>query len=66
METDQYIGIDLHKASFQVCVMAKTGERAVGRALRRETPEGIATFVARCTPRMAVAVEATTPDLELC
>lgn len=60
METDQYIGIDLHKASFQVCVMAKTGERVWEGRFPRD-PEGIATFVARCTPRMAVAVEATSP-----
>jgi len=60
METDQYIGIDLHKASFQVCVMAKTGERMWEERFPRD-PVGIATFVARCTPRVAVAVEATSP-----
>jgi len=60
METDQYIGIDLHKASFQVCVITKTGERVWEGHFPRD-PEGIATFVARCTPRMAVAVEATSP-----
>ena len=60
MEIDQYIGIDLHKAFFQVCAMAKTGERLwEGRFPR--TPEGVAAFVARCTPQMAVAVEATSP-----
>jgi transposase len=60
MEIDQYIGIDLHKAFLQVCAMAKTGERLwEGRFPR--TPEGVAAFVTRCTPRMAVAVEATSP-----
>lgn len=60
MEIDQYIGIDLHKAFFQVCAMAKTGERLwEGRFPR--TPEGVAGFVERCTPQMAVAVEATSP-----
>jgi transposase len=60
METDQYIGIDLHKASFQACVITQTGERVWEGRFTRD-PEGIATFVARCTPRMAVAVEATSP-----
>ena len=60
METDQYIGIDLHKARFQVCAMAKTGERLWEGAFER-TPEGIATFLTRCTPQTAVAVEATSP-----
>jgi transposase len=60
METDQYIGIDLHKVFFQVCAMSTTGERCwEGRFPR--SAEGIAVFVARCTPRSAVAVEATSP-----
>jgi transposase len=60
MEIDQYSGIDLHKVFFQVCAMAKTGERLwEGRFPR--TAEGIAAFLARCTPQMAVAVEATSP-----
>ena len=60
MEIDQYIGVDLHKASFQVCAITPRAERLwEGRFAR--TAEGIATFVARCTPRSAVAVEATTP-----
>lgn len=60
MEIKQYIGIDLHKAFFQVCAMAKSGERLwEGRFPR--SPEGIAAFVVRCRPHMAVAVEATSP-----
>ena len=60
METDQYIGVDLHKASFQVCAITPRGER-LWEARFARTPEGIAAFVARGTPRSAVAVEATTP-----
>jgi transposase len=60
METDQYIGIDLHKASFQVCAMARTGERLWDDRFPR-SPEGIAIFLGRCVPQMAVAVEATSP-----
>ena len=60
METDQYIGVDLHKSSFQVCAITPRGER-LWEARFARTPEGIAAFVARCTPRSAVAVEATTP-----
>jgi len=60
METDQYIGIDLHKARFQVCAMAKTGERLWEAVLERNA-EGIAALLTRCTPQTAVAVEATGP-----
>jgi transposase len=60
METDQYIGIDLHKARFQVCAMAKTGER-LWEAVFERNAEGIAAFLTRCTPQTAVAVEATGP-----
>lgn len=60
METDQYIGIDLHKAFLQVCAMTRNGERQwEGRFPR--TPEGISALVARCTASSAIAVEATTP-----
>src|SRR5204863_5902308 len=60
METDQYIGIDLHKAFFQVCAMTTSGERLwEGRWPR--TAEGIAAFLTRCTRQTAVAVEATSP-----
>ena len=56
----QYIGIDLHKARFQVCAMAKTGER-LWEAVWERNAEGIAALLARCTPQTAVAVEATGP-----
>jgi transposase len=60
METDQYIGVDLHKAFFQACAMTPTGERLwEGRFLR--TAEDIARFVERCGAQAALAVEATTP-----
>ena len=60
METDQYIGVDLHKSSFQACAMTPRGER-LWEARFARTPDGIQACVARCTPRSAVAVEATTP-----
>lgn len=60
METDQYIGVDLHKASFQVCAMTTRGER-LWEARFARTADGIGAFVARCTTGSAVAVEATTP-----
>jgi transposase len=57
---DQYIGIDLHKAFFQACAVTPTGERLwEGRFPR--TPAGLAALTARCTPRSALAVEASTP-----
>jgi transposase len=60
METNQYIGIDLHKAFFQVAAMTRTGERTwEGRYPR--TPEGLEAFRARCSRQSALAVEATTP-----
>jgi transposase len=60
METDQYIGVDLHKAFFQACAMTPKGERLwEGRYAR--TAEDIARFVDRCGSRTALAVEATTP-----
>lgn len=60
METDQYIGIDLHKAFFQVAAMTRTGERTWEGKYPR-TADGIDAFRARCTRQSAVAVEATTP-----
>jgi transposase len=60
METDQYIGVDLHKAFFQACAVTPKGERLwEGRFLR--TAEEIARFVERCGAQTALAVEATTP-----
>ena len=60
METNQYIGIDLHKAFFQVCAMTGSGERTWEGKYPR-TPDGLQAFRARCSPQSAVAVEATTP-----
>src|SRR5687768_14539810 len=58
--TDQYIGIDLHKAFFQACAVGTQGEPLwEGRFPRG--PEGFAAFRARCTPQTALAVEASTP-----
>ena len=57
---DQYIGIDLHKAFFQACAVTATGERLwEGRFPR--TAAGLTALTARCTPRSALAVEASTP-----
>jgi transposase len=57
----EYIGIDLHKAFFQACAMAPTGERLwEGRFAR--TAAGIARFVSRGVgPGQAIAVEACGP-----
>ena len=60
METEQYIGVDLHKAFFQACAITTKGERLwEGRFMR--TAEDITRFVDRCGAQAAVAVEATTP-----
>lgn len=58
--TDQYIGIDLHKAFFQACAVAADGARLWEERWPR-TPEGLAALMARCTPQTALAVEASTP-----
>jgi len=57
----EYIGIDLHKAFFQVCVLTPSGERTwEGRFPR--TPDGIGRFLARGVgPHQAIAVEASGP-----
>src|SRR5688572_27572863 len=58
--TDQYIGIDLHKAFFQACAVTPAGERLwEGRFPR--TPAGLEALTARCTRHSALAVEASTP-----
>jgi transposase len=58
--TDQYIGIDLHKAFFQACAVSATGERLwEGRFPRTAT--GVDALTARCTAQTALAVEASTP-----
>jgi transposase len=58
--TDQYIGIDLHRGSFQACAVAPSGAR-LWEARFPRTPEGFAALRARCTTTTALAVEATTP-----
>lgn len=57
---EHYIGVDLHKAFFQVCAVTANGERLWEDRFPR-SEEGIAAFVARCTPQTAIAVEASTP-----
>ena len=57
---EHYIGIDLHQAFFQACAVTVTGDRAWEDRFPR-TEAGIAALVARCTPRTAVTVEASTP-----
>jgi transposase len=57
---DQYIGIDLHKTFFQACAVTPTGERLWEDRLPR-TAAGLETLAQRCTPRSAMAVEASTP-----
>ena len=58
--TDQYIGIDLHKAFFQACALSPAGDRLwEGRFPR--TAAGLEALLLRCTRQTAVAVEASTP-----
>jgi transposase len=59
--TQEYIGVDLHKAFFCACAMTTTGERRwEGRFPR--TAEGVARFIARGVGgEQAVAVEASGP-----
>ena len=56
----EYIGIDLHKAFFQVCAMSSTGERLWEQRLPTRDG-GIAAFLTRCGPHSQVAVEASSP-----
>lgn len=60
METDQYIGVDLHKGFLQACAVTRKGDRR-WEARYPRTAEGIAALLVRCTRETAVAVEATTP-----
>jgi transposase len=56
----EYIGVDLHKAFFQVC--AKDAEGATRWEERwPRTAEGVAAFCARCGRASRVAVEASGP-----
>jgi transposase len=57
----EYIGIDLHKAFFQVCTVSGTGERRWEDRFPR-TGEGLSRFIARGVGRQqAIAVEASGP-----
>jgi transposase len=56
----QYIGIDLHKAFFQVCAVSTTGRRVWEGRFDR-TPAGIDLFTARGIATAHLAVEATGP-----
>lgn len=55
-----YIGVDLHKAFFQVCTIDETGARG-WEARFPTTVVGIAAFGARLLPASHVAVEASGP-----
>jgi transposase len=57
---EHYIGVDLHKAFFQACAVTPTGTRVWEDRFPR-TDAGIAALLARCGPRTALAVEASTP-----
>ena len=57
---EHYIGIDLHQAFFQACALDGAGTRLWEDRFPR-TDAGIATLLARCDRRTAVAVEASTP-----
>jgi len=57
---EQYIGVDLHKAFFQVAVVDGEGARRwEGRF--PHTPVGIAAFLDRCESPVGIAVEASGP-----
>ena len=56
----EYIGIDLHKACFQVCAVTGTGERKWEQRWPT-TDAGIAGLLTRCGPESRLAVEASSP-----
>jgi transposase len=56
----EYIGIDLHKAFFQVCVVSGSGERQWEQRWPT-TDAGIAGLLTRCGRQSQVAVEASSP-----
>jgi transposase len=56
----QYIGVDLHKASFQACALSSDGTRQWEAKFPR-TGEGLAAFAARGIRGGHVVVEATGP-----
>jgi transposase len=57
---EQYIGVDLHKAFFQVCVVDGLGARCWEDRFPR-TEGGVAAFLERTDARAHVAVEASGP-----
>lgn len=56
----EYIGVDLHKAFFQVCAIRATGERQWEQRWPT-TDAGIAELLTRCGTHSRVAVEASSP-----
>jgi transposase len=56
----EYIGIDLHKAFFQVCVVNGSGARQWEQRWPT-TNAGMAGLLTRCGPQSQVAVEASSP-----
>ncbi len=56
----QYIGIDLHKASFQACAVREDGTR-LWEATFARTAEGMASWAARGLADAVLAVEASGP-----
>jgi transposase len=56
----EYIGIDLHKAFFQVCVVNGSGERQWEQRWPT-TDAGMAGLLTRCGQQSRVAVEASSP-----
>jgi transposase len=56
----EYIGIDLHKAFFQVCAVRPSGERQWEQRWPT-TERGIAGLLSRCGPQSRIAVEASSP-----
>ena len=57
---EPYIGVDLHKASFQACALSRDGTRQWEAKFPR-TAEGLAAFAARGIRGGHVVVEATGP-----
>lgn len=56
----EYIGIDLHKAFFQVCAVSATGERQWEQRWPT-TDAGVAGLLTRCGEQSRIAVEASSP-----
>ena len=57
---EEYIGVDLHKAFFQVCTINGRGERQWEQRWPT-TDAGIAGLLARCGPASRLVVEASSP-----